>query len=120
VVAYVSSVADGSGGNDSCQPGDDRFSLTDPALDSWSATRWIARIAAANGVLVGGENPGFDMPSALDASYLDPSSSGMMAGAIQQATSCHFQVFYWAHDQDLWGGTVSFSRYLQDIASAGG
>ena len=119
VVAYVSSVADESGNNDSCQPGDDRFSLTDPALDSWSATRWIARIAAANGLLVAGENPGFESPSALDGSYLDPSSSGMMADAIRQATTCHFQVFYWAHDQDLWDGTVSFSLYRQDIAAAG-
>jgi hypothetical protein len=32
--------------------------LTDPDMDSWSATRWITRIAAADNLRAGGENPG--------------------------------------------------------------
>jgi hypothetical protein len=50
VVAYVSSVADESGADDSCQPGDEEIPLTSSAMDSWSATRWISRIAAAEGL----------------------------------------------------------------------
>jgi hypothetical protein len=119
VVAYVSSVADESGGDDSCQAGDDLIPLTSPEMDSWSATRWISRVAAANLLQVAGENSGYQMPSALNGHYLDRSSHGMMADAIRQATSCHFQVFYWAHDVNLWDGTLPFSLYLNDIASAG-
>lgn len=117
VVAYVSSVADESGGDDSCQAGDDGVPLTSPEMDTWSATRWISRVAAADGLLVAGENAGYEMPSALDSHYVNRSSTGMMADAIRQATSCHFQVFYWAHDVDLWDGTLPFSRYLHDIAA---
>lgn len=117
-VAYISSVADQSGGDDTCQSADDRLPLTDPLMDSWSATRWISRIATANGLLVGGENAGYQTPASLEAHYLDSGSSGMMADALRQATSCHFQVFYWAHDQNLWDGTIPFTRYQHDIASA--
>jgi hypothetical protein len=118
VVAYVSSVADESGGDDSCRAGDDGLPLTSPALDSWSATRWISRIAAANRLPVAGENAGYAMPATLDGHYLNRSSSGMLADAIRQATSCHFQVFYWAHDLNLFNGTVPFSLYRHAIASA--
>jgi hypothetical protein len=117
VVAYVSSVADGSGGNDSCQPGDDSLPLTSDAMDSWSATRWISRIAAADGLAVGGENPGYGMPASLNSQYTNTSSTGMMADAIRQATSCKFQVFYWAHDYHLWDGTIPFSLYTSYIAA---
>lgn len=67
VVAYVSSVADESGGDDSCQAGDDGVPLTSPEMDTWSATRWISRIAAVDGLLVAGENAGYEMPSTLDS-----------------------------------------------------
>jgi len=117
VVAYVSSVGDKSGDDDSCQAGDDGVPLTSPEMDTWSATRWISRVAAANGMLVAGENAGYQMPSDLDSHYMDRSSTGMMADAIRQATSCHFQVFYWAHDIDLWDGTIPFSLYLHYIAA---
>ena len=120
VVAYISSVADGSGGQDSCQPGDTSLPLTSRAMDTWSATRWISRIARQYGLLTGGENPGFGIP-ALDREYVNRSSSGMMADAIRQARSCGFQVFYWAHDVHLWDGTVPFSVYASMIAwRAGG
>jgi hypothetical protein len=116
VIAYISSVADGSGYNDSCQPEDTSLSLTDNTMDSWSATRWISRIARQYGLPVGGENPGYGMPAHLNSFYLDTASAGMMAAAIQQARSCGFTVFYWAHDVQLWDGTIPFSRYASMIA----
>ncbi len=69
VIAYISSVADQSGGNDLCTSTDDAQSLTSPALDSWSATRWITRIAAQYGLPVAGENPGLNLPASLDTFY---------------------------------------------------
>ena len=115
VVAYISSVADQSGGNDSGQPADHLLALSSEVMDSWSATRWISRIAAENGLLVAGENPGYGMPASLDSFYLDTSCAGMMATAIGQARSCGFQVFYWAHDIHLWDGTIPFWRYARMI-----
>ena len=119
VVAYISSVADTSGNDDSCQTSDESIALTSPEMDSWSATRWIARVAAANGLLVGGENPGYGQPASLDSHYQDTSSHGMMADAIRQATTCKFQVFYWAHDEDFTSGIISLSLYQQEISLAG-
>jgi hypothetical protein len=115
VVAYISSVADQSGGNDSRQAADDQLALTSEEMDSWSATRWISRIAAVNGLLVAGENPGYGMPASLDSFYLDRSAAGMMATAIGQARSCGFQVFYWAHDVHLWDGAIPFWLYASMI-----
>lgn len=118
VVAYVSSVADTSGDDDSCQAADDSLPPTSSAMDTWSATRWISRIAAANGLLVGGENPGFGMPASLDSHYQDTSAQGMMADAIRQATTCKFQVFYWAHDANFTDGTIPLSLYQHYISTA--
>ena len=115
VMAYISSVADQSGGNDSCQPSDASLSLTDNTMDSWSATRWISRIAHQYGLAVGGENPGYRMPASLDFVYTNTSSAGVMAAALQQARSCGFTVFYWAHDVHLWDGTIPFSKYASMI-----
>jgi len=117
VIAYISSVADQSGGNDSCTTADDTLPLTDTAMDTWSATRWISRIAVADSLLIGGENPGYGLSSSLDSLYTDTSSTGMMASAIRQATSCNFTVFYWADDNYLWDGTVPFTNYTTDVAS---
>jgi Beta-galactosidase len=117
VIAYVSSVADQSGGNDSCQTSDDTLPLTSTAMDPWSATRWISRIAAANGLLIGGENPGYGLSSSLNSFYTDTSSAGMMASAIRQADTCGFKVFYWADDIYLWDGTLPFANYAADVAS---
>src|ERR1017187_1045196 len=111
VIAYISSVADQSGGNDSCQASDTSLSLTDNTMDSWSATRWISRIAVANNLLVGGENPGYGIPASLNSFYTNTSSTGMMASAIRMALSCNFKVFYWAHDIHLWDGTLPFTLY---------
>jgi len=116
VIAYISSVADQSGGNDTCQPSDTTLPLTDPDMDSWSATRWIARIAAADNLRVGGENPGYGIPASLDSFYTNTSSTGEMSTALAQARSCGFSVFYWAHDVHLWDGTVPFADYSSAIA----
>ena len=117
VIAYISSVADQSGGNDSCEASDASLPLTDTAMDSWSAPRWISRIAVANSLLVSGENPGYELPSSLDSFYTNTSSAGMMADAIRIAKSCNFTVFYWAHDVHLWDGTLPFSLYTTDFGS---
>jgi len=116
VVAYVSSVADESGADDSCQPGDDLLPLTSSVMDSWSATRWVSRIAAAEGLQVAGENAGYSMPVGLDFQYTNIGSTGMMADAVRQAISCKFQVFYWAHDVNLWNGTIPYAVYVGYIA----
>jgi len=94
VMAYISSVADQSGGNDSCQPTDTTLPLTSNTMDSWSATRWITRIANANGLPVAGENPGLGLPASLDTFYTNTTSTGMMVTALRQARSCGFTIFY--------------------------
>jgi hypothetical protein len=111
VMAYISSVADRSGGDDVPRPGDLAIGLDSPAMDSWSATRWLTRIANEHRLPVGGENPGYGMPAHLNAHYTDSSCAGMMASALRQARAARFTVFYWAHDARLWDGTVPFSRY---------
>jgi hypothetical protein len=111
VIAYISSVADQSGGNDSCQAADTSVPLTSSIMDSWSATRWISRIAIATNLPVGGENPGYGLPVSLDSFYTDTSSAGMMASAIREARACNFKVFYWAHDIHLWNGPLLFTLY---------
>src|SRR3984957_17559406 len=116
VIAYISSVADNSGGNDDCQAADATTALTSASMDSWSATRWISAIAHHDGLAVGGENPGYGIPASIDSFYTNTSSNGMMARAISESQSCGFQVFYWAHDIHLWDGTLPFSLYANSIA----
>jgi hypothetical protein len=116
VTAYISSVADTSGNDDSCQAADASLPLTSPAMDSWSATRWISRIAAASKLSTGGENSGYGIPASLNAHYTDMTSSGMMAAALRQARTCGFKVYYWAHDVRLWDGTLPFSFYSTSIS----
>jgi hypothetical protein len=116
VIAYISSVADNSGGNDDCQTADATTPLTTASMDSWSATRWISAIAHHDGLALGGENPGYGIPASIDSFYTNTSSTGMMATAMAQSQSCGFQVFYWAHDIHLWDGTLPFSLYANSIA----
>ena len=116
VIAYISSVADNSGGNDNCQTADATTALTSTSMDSWSATRWISAIAHHNGLAVGGENPGYGIPASIDSFYVNTSPTGMMATAIAQSQSCGFGVYYWAHDIHLWDGTLPFSMYANAIA----
>lgn len=62
VAAYVSSMADGSGGDDSCSADDTALPLDSSRMDSWSATRWVARIADQYGLAKSGENPARNAP----------------------------------------------------------
>jgi hypothetical protein len=121
VMAYVTSVADLSAGNrrdDSCQTGDDSVPLTSDAADNWSATRWISRIADQWALPKAGENPGLNQPGLLSRHYVDMSSHGMMADAVRQLVSCHFQGFYWASDEQIWDNVVPLSRYAAAISEA--
>jgi hypothetical protein len=115
VIAYISSVADQSGGNDLCTPTDDAQPLASPALDAWSATRWITRIASQYGLPVAGENPGLNLPASLDTFYTNTTATGMMAAAVAQARSCGLVAYYWAHDVHLWDGTIPFTDYTTAI-----
>ncbi|WP_142058272.1 hypothetical protein [Pseudonocardia kunmingensis] len=117
LVAYVSSVADGSGGDDGCAPNDDAVALDSDEVEDWSATRWIARVAREYGLPLSGENAGWQQDYSPDAFYRDDSDEGMMAVALRQARSCGFDTFYWAHDAQLWDGTVSFDSYAARIAA---
>lgn len=111
VVAYVSSLADGSGENGGCGSSDSTVPLTSPSADSWSAARWISRIADTYGMAKSGENPGYsDSVGSNSAFYRDRSNTGMMAVSVHQASSCGFQGLYWAHDVQLWDETGSFSQ----------
>jgi hypothetical protein len=121
VMAYVTSMADLSARNhrdDSCQTGDDAVALSSPAADSWSATRWISRVADQWGLPKAGENPGWNHPGALSKHYVDTSSHGMMADAIRQLVTCNFQGMYWADDEQIWDGLVPLSRYASAIGRA--
>ncbi|HXV93433.1 MAG TPA: hypothetical protein VD813_09060 [Pseudonocardia sp.] len=116
IVAYVSSVADRSGDNDSCAPEDDSVALDSPAAEHWSAARWISRVAREYGYPVSGENPGWGQPGSFGRYYRDLTPGGMMASAVRQARTCRFVTFYWAHDRQLWDGTVPFEAYAEQIA----
>jgi hypothetical protein len=114
VVAYNSSMADGSKNNTGCTPADAAVALDSPATTNFSAAAWISRIADEYGFSKSGENPG--LPAVTDptrrAFYLDPSAQGMMAVTIAQAQSCGFQSIYWAHDDSIWNGLMPLSQLL--------
>lgn len=120
VVAYVSSMADRSGANDGCAQADRSVAFDDPAVEDWSAVRWISRVAEEYGLLKRGENPGFNAPATLNADYQDPTVEGMMSVAFRQMESCGFQGIYWAHDGQLWDGTIDFTQYAKLIRAVNG
>jgi hypothetical protein len=104
VVAYVSSLADGSGGNDLCQSNDANVAPTDPVVDGWSSARWISYNAKRNGLPVSGENPG------------GLQSVATMQTAAKQMQACGMKGMYWARDANLYDGTgVTFSDYANLI-----
>ncbi len=117
VVAYVSSMADRPGDDDSCAPTDTSVAVVDRAANTWSAARWIARLAREHGLAASGENPGWNQPPALNAHYADTGPDGMLAASVRQMTSCGFQGMYWAHDEQLWAGPASFDRYAASVAA---
>ncbi|TKV61801.1 hypothetical protein FDO65_09730 [Nakamurella flava] len=112
VVAYVTSVGDDSGGNSGCQPGDRAVPLDADRADGWSSTRWIARIAAEHGFPVAGENPGYTASPEYQRQYRDDSDDGLLATTFRLAQECSFQSVYWAHDDQLWNGTVDRGQFF--------
>jgi hypothetical protein len=112
-VAYISSVADGSGDDDLCTSDDDSVPLDSSEVENWSATRWVSRIADYYGFRKGGENPGWHQHGS--ESYEDTSENGMMAAALRQVQACGLERFYWAHDTQLWDGTVPFDLFAERI-----
>ena len=118
VIAYVSSVADGSGRDDCALAADVSVPLSSPDMDSWSATRWITRLSREYQLAgIAGENPGYGASGELDRRYVDTSADGMMATALRQARASGFAAFYWAHDERLWDGTVPFGAYATMITA---
>jgi hypothetical protein len=113
-------MADVPGRSHACAPGDATVPITDRAANDWPATRWIARVAREHKLAVNGENPGWNMPARLNAHYTNTAASGMMAASIKEMVSCGLQGMYWAHDDQLWTGPVSFDRFADWIAATNG
>lgn len=112
VVVYVSSVADGSGHDDGCQPDDGDTSLDDPIVDGWSATRWLSYNADRYGMAKAGENPGQrDQPRLYGV--------GMLEASVRQMQGCGFESLMWAHDFNLYGANaaVTLADYARVIAA---
>jgi hypothetical protein len=113
VVAYVSSLADGSGSpaNNLCQASDSTVTITAPQIDSWSAARWISYIAKRYNLPTNGENPGGGANYGLT----------MMQTAAKQMQACGMQGMYWAHDSNLYDGVsgVTLQDYANVIAQYG-
>ena len=51
-------------------------------MDSWSATRWISRIAVADNLLIGGVNPGYGIPASLNSFYTSTFSTGTPRASV--------------------------------------
>jgi len=107
IVVYVSSLADGSGQDDVCQPSDASVSLNDQAINGWSAARWISWNAARHALPTMGENPG--RGSNPNPRY----GMAMMEHAAQQMQGCGMMGLFWAHDFNLYDGVsgVSLADY---------
>jgi hypothetical protein len=119
VMVYVTSMGDGSGGNLGCGPFDATVPLQDPAINGWSATRWLTRIATQYGLPIAGENPGYRASPEYQEQYLNPGPDGLMSVVFAQARSCHLQGVYWAHDDELWNDTIPATRlFAQTTAGA--
>jgi hypothetical protein len=110
VVLYVSSLADGSGRDDLCQPGDRAVGLDDRAVEAWSAARWVSYNADRHGLAKMGENPGRSDTNAY--------GKAMLERAAQQASSCGMQGLMWAHESNLVDGAsgVTMADYASVIA----
>ncbi|WP_188940319.1 hypothetical protein [Nakamurella endophytica] len=111
IVASVTSTGDGSGGDVGCAPEDRQVPVTSTAVKSWSAARWISRVADEFGLAKVGENPGYTAGSTFRAHYTDRSAGGLMATSLSLARSCGYLGFYWAHDAQLWDGTVDAAEF---------
>lgn len=114
IVAYVSSMADGSGSppNNGCHGGEGRVDYTaDPQVNNWSAARYISGLADKYGMPKNGENPG---SKDLHSRGRQSQSLEVMQTSAAQMQSCHFQGMFWAHDENLYDGTIGAT--LHDYA----
>ena len=113
VVVYVSSLADGSGGDDRCAPGDAALDPGDARLVGWSAARWIAYNARRAGLPTMGENPGRRDSAAYGAA--------MLQTAVAQVVSCGMLGLMWTHDAELYQATsaVTLADYAATIRRYG-
>ena len=112
LVANITSTADGSGGNDSCEAADRDEPVNGPNTLSWGSTRWISRLADEVGIPKVGENPGYSSGTA--SSYGDTSVNGLMSDVMRVAKSCGYSGVYWAHDDQFYNGTLplaALTRY---------
>jgi hypothetical protein len=107
LMAYVTSMGDGSGEDQGCEPSDFQVGLVADTVKTWSASRWISRIADEYGLAKAGENPGYAGSAEFQRHYADQSATGLMAATFEQARSCGFMGVYWAHDDQLWDGTLN-------------
>ena len=112
VVAYDSSMADGSKNNTGCTPADAAVPLDSAATTNFSAAAWIAGSPTSTASASPGRTRACRPTDPKRAFYLDPSAQGMMAVTVAQAQSCGFQTFYWAHDDSIWTGLMPLSQLL--------
>jgi hypothetical protein len=114
VIAYCSSMADGSGTspNDVPTGTDTSTAVTSSTADAWSAYRWIARLSSEFGLPLGGENPGFPFytNSATAATLMDATLAQAVGTPKALATM-------WAHSEKLWDGTSSFATWSSKIGA---
>lgn len=112
VVIYISSLADGSGGDDSCASADQTVREDDSQVDSWSAARWISYNATRHGLAKNGENPGRG-----DTNTYGPN---MLRAAVRQMQSCGLQGMMWAHEANLYdrSGGVTVATYATAITDS--
>lgn len=108
VVIYISSLADGSGGNNVCSSADMAVREDDPQVDTWSAARWISYNANRYGLQKNGENPGSVDTKAYGLS--------MLQAAVLQMRACGLQGMMWAHEANLYDNTSGIT--VADYAAA--
>jgi Beta-galactosidase len=102
VIAYVSSMADGSGNpqDQGCQATDTQVDLEhDPQVNNWSGVRYVSHLADLYGMIKSGENPASGDPNRNVVYGLS-----MLNNATAQMAACSFQGMFWAQDQNLYDG----------------
>jgi hypothetical protein len=118
IVLYTSSMAEASNYN-VCEPSDRNMALRDPAANSWSAGRWISRVAGQYGMRKGGEIPGYNDGSATY--YNDPGPDGLTQRFVRMAKACNFNAAMWAHDPNLWANNgAGFKRLSTAVDTING
>ncbi len=111
IVIYISSLADGSGGDNPCLSSDPTVGLNDPQINSWSAARWLSYNANRYGMAKNGENPG--------RSDTTRYGIAMLQAATRQMQSCGMQGMMWAHESNLFDNTsgITLGDYTTIISN---